>query len=156
MINLLSFFSQKHALSKLSKGAEPPEQLCVDCCVSVRRSSAPCGMTSRKINRSFSASLKASWSTQCPTYRTPSGRGKVWNKLFAGASPRKTVHDVKCLYLTVSFPHLIFCPLSGGRMTTIRSFGPYMKKWKAKSERRGRSGRLRCRCVVLTSTFYAI
>lgn len=137
-----------------SKGAQPPEQSCADCRVSVRRSSAPCGMTSRKTNRSSSASLKASWSTQCPTYRTPSGRGKVWNKLFAGANPPKTEHVVKCLYLTVSL-HLI-CPLSGGRVTTTRLFGPYMKKWKAKSERRRRSGRLRCGCALLTSACHAV
>lgn len=116
MIILLSFFSRKHAISKFllnpynlrtfkrcmrgmsSNGAEPPQQLCADCCVSVRRSSAPCGMTSRKTNRSFSASSKGSWSTRCPTYRTLSGSGKVWNKLFAGANPRKTAHVVKCVF----------------------------------------------------------
>lgn len=57
---------------------------------------------------------------------------------------------LRCYTLYFAFVPLFFFFLKDGRTSTINSFAPYMKKWTAKSERRGTSGRARYRRV----TFY--
>lgn len=52
--------------------------------VSVSRPSVRCGATSRKRDQSCSVSWKASWSTPCPIYKTPSEREIALNKPCAG------------------------------------------------------------------------
>lgn len=115
--------------------------------VSVGRSSLLSGVNSSGTDRRCWASWTACWSTRCRIYRTPSERETAWNKLCTGHSPRPAAlclwNNSLCPVHTCFVFSKIFC-VSGGRVNTTRLFAPYMKKWKTKWERRGRSA-----CVCL-------
>lgn len=78
----------------------------------VSRSSFPCGTSSRKTDQSCSMFWKASWSMRCPSYRTVSERGTVWNKPCEGPVFLSAVLHVHTMtQLTSAIVIFVFCVL---------------------------------------------